>query len=65
MVPPSARSWRSFAIKIGLFWIAKLWICEVGVTRPICHVVERGFLPCLLTFAVMDFLVLPWLRRKR
>ena len=51
MAPPNARSWGSFAIKIGLFWIAKLWICQVDVTRPICHVVERGFLP--------------WLRRKR
>jgi hypothetical protein len=41
-----------------------LWICQVDATRPICHIVERGFLPCLLTFALMDFLLLPWLRQR-
>ena len=45
MLRPSTRSWRNFAIKIALFWFAKLWICQIDVTRPICHIVERGFLP--------------------
>ncbi|UPM51114.1 hypothetical protein MY494_04930 [Synechococcus sp. A10-1-5-1] len=65
MLRPSTRSWRNFAIKIALFWFAKLWICQIDVTRPICHIVERGFLPCLMSFAVMDFLLLPWLRGRR
>ena len=65
MVASSAWTWRSFTIQIGLFWMAKLWICQDDVTRPICHLVEGGFLPCLPTFPVMDFLVLPWLRRNR
>jgi len=26
--------------------------------------VEKGFLPCLISFAVMDFLVIPQLRRR-
>ena len=64
MQRPTARSWRNFAIKIALYWLGKLWICQVDATRPICHIVERGFLPCLLTFALMDFLLLPWLRQR-
>ena len=42
--------------------------CSVGGLRVgprlVCGVVERGFLPCLISFAVMDFAVIPQLRRR-
>ena len=43
--------------------------CSVGGLRVdprrlVCGVVEKGFLPCLISFAVMDFVVIPQLRRR-
>jgi hypothetical protein len=32
--------------------------------RAICAVVGRGFLPCLFSFAVMDWLIIPRMRRR-
>ena len=53
-----------FTIKLILFWLAQEVICEIDSGRRICGLVERGFLPCLISFALMDGLVLPQLRRR-
>ena len=53
----------SFATKVALFWLSELVICELDHDRVICHVVGKGFIPCLCTFAVMDLLVIPRIRR--
>ena len=64
----SAAEWRfalmSFAAKVALFWLLELAVCEWDPDRRVCDVVEKGFLPCLITYAVMDFLVIPSLRRR-
>ena len=54
----------SFAAKVALFWLLELAVCEWDPDRRVCDVVEKGFLPCLITYAVMDFLVIPSLRRR-
>jgi hypothetical protein len=38
-------------------------VCQIDSSRIICKFIGKGFLPCLFGFAIMDFLVLPWLRR--
>lgn len=53
-----------FAIKIAIYWLARLVICEIDTSRWICGVIAKGFVPCLATFAVMDFLVIPLVRTK-
>ena len=55
---------RSFAAKVVLFWLVELLICNLDHKRAICAVVGRGFLPCLLSFAVMDWLIIPRMRRR-
>ena len=64
----SASKWRftltSFAVKVALFWRLELAFCKWAPERQICHLVENGFLPCLITYAVMDFLVIPTSRRR-
>jgi|TARA_B100001287_G_scaffold28325_1_gene20321 hypothetical protein len=63
----SASEWRfaaiSFATKVAMFWLSELVICQLDQERVICDVVGRGFIPCLITFAVMDLLVIPRIRR--
>ena len=54
----------SFAVKAAIFWMPLLVICVLDPRRLVCGFVERGFLPCLISFAVMDFLVIPQLRRR-
>ena len=54
----------SFAVKAAILWIAQLVICVLDPRRLVCGFVEKGFLPCLISFAVMDFLVIPQLRRR-
>ena len=58
-----------FAIKIAIYWIAKLVICQLDPSRLICSVIAKGFVPCLATFALTDFVVIPqlraYLRRRR
>ena len=54
----------SFVIQLALFWFAELVICELDSNRSICHLIGRGFLPCLISFAVMDIVVVPHLRRR-
>ena len=55
---------RSFAAKVVLFWFVELLICNLDHKRTICAVVGRGFLPCLLSFALMDWLIIPRMRRR-
>ena len=54
----------SFAVKVAIFWLAQLGICVLDPRRLVCGVVEKGFVPCLISFAVMDFVVIPQLRRR-
>ena len=65
----SASEWRfaltSFAAKVGLFWLSELVICQWDQERWVCNVVGKGFIPCLITFALMDLLVIPQIRRLR
>ena len=50
-------------IKIAIYWLAELVIYKINHSRFICSVIAKGFWPCLATFALMDFLVLPKLRQ--
>ena len=65
----SASEWRfaltSFAVKVVLFWLSELVICQWDQERWVCNVVGKGFMPCLITFALMDLLVIPQIRRLR
>ena len=54
----------SFAIKVAIFWIAQLVVCVLDPRLLVCGFVEKGFLPCIISFAVMGFLVIPQLRRR-
>jgi len=54
----------SFAVKVAIFWTAQLMVCVLDPRRLVCGFVEKGFVPCLLSFAVMDFLVIPQVRRR-
>jgi len=54
----------SFAVKVAVFWAAHLVVCVLDPRRLVCGVVERGFLPCLISFAVMDFVLIPRPRRR-
>ena len=54
----------SFAVRAAIFWIAQLVVCVLDLRRLVCGFVEKGFLPYLISFAVMDFLVIPQLRRR-
>ncbi|WP_255446249.1 hypothetical protein [Synechococcus sp. RS9902] len=49
---------------MAIFWAAQLGVCVLDPRRLVCGVVERGFQPCLISFAVMDFVVIPQLRRR-
>ena len=55
---------RSFTAKVVLFWLTELLICKLDQERVICTVVGKGFFPCLLSFAVMDVLIIPRIRRR-
>ena len=53
-----------FTLKLMLFLLAQGVIREIDAGRRICGLVERGFFPCLISFALMDGVVLPQLRRR-
>ena len=55
---------RSFGVKVVLFWLFELLICNLDHERVFCDVVGKGFVPCLLSFAVMDLVLIPRLRRR-
>ena len=50
--------------KIALYWLAELVICRIDSSRTICTVIGKGFWPCLATFTVMDFVLVPALGRR-
>ena len=54
----------SFAVKAAIFWIAQLVVCVLDPRRLARGFVEKGFLPCPISFGVMDFLVIAQLRRR-
>ena len=53
---------NSFLIKIGIYWIAELFVCQLDGSRLICKLIGKGFLACVVSFAIMDFIVLPQIR---
>ena len=55
-------SFKSFLIKIAIYWFAELTICQLDRSRLICKFIGKGFLPCVVGFVVMDFIVLPQIR---
>ena len=55
---------QSFITKTGLFWLFELLICNLDQERAFCAVVGRGSIPCVLSFAVMDLVVIPRPRRR-
>lgn len=55
---------NSFGAKVVLFWLFELLICNLDQERAFCAVVGKGFVPCLLSFALMDLLVIPRVRRR-
>ena len=55
----------SFATKVALFILSELVICQLDPERWACSVVSKGFIPCLITFALMDLLMIPRIRRLR
>ena len=55
---------KSFGVKVVLSWLFELLICNLDQERVFCGVVGKGFVPCLLSFAVMDLLVIPRVRRR-
>ena len=54
----------SFGAKVVLFWLFELLICNLDQERAFCAVVGRGSIPCVLSFAVMDLVVIPRPRRR-
>ena len=50
---------ESLAVKMLLFCVIEFLICQFDDSRIACRLVERGFLPSFVVFALMDFLVIP------
>ena len=55
---------KSLAVKMLLFCVIEFLICQFDDSRIACRLVERGFLPSFIVFGLMDFLVIPRLRRR-
>ena len=55
---------KSFVVKLLLFFVIEFLVCQFDHSRAACRLVERGLFPSLAVFAVMDFLVIPRLRRR-
>lgn len=51
-------SLKSFLIKIAINWFAELVVCQLDGSRLICKFIGKGFLPCVVSFAIMNFVVL-------
>ena len=49
---------KSFLIKIVIYWFAELVVCQLDGSRLICKFIGKGFLPCVVSFAIIDFVVL-------
>ena len=39
----------SFAAKVAFIWLLELAFCEWDPERRVCDLVEKDFLPCLMT----------------
>ena len=65
----SASEWRfalrSFTAEVVLFWLSELVICQWDQERWVCNIAAKGFIPCLITFALIDLLVIPQIRHLR
>ena len=55
-------SFKGFLINILMYWFAELFVCQLDRSRFICRFIGKGFLPCVVSFAIMDFIVLPQIR---
>ena len=55
-------SFKGFLIKIAIYWFAELIVCQLDGSRLICKIIGKGFLPCVVSFAIMDFIILPQIR---
>jgi len=55
-------SFKGFLIKIAIYWFAELIVCQLDGSRLICKFIGKGFLPCVVSFAIMDFIILPQIR---
>ena len=45
-----------------IYWFAELVVCQLDGSRLICKFIGKGFLPCVVSFAIMDFVILPQIR---
>ena len=50
---------KSFLIKIAIDWFVELAVYQLDGSRLICKFIGKSFLPCVVSFAIMDFVVLP------
>ena len=55
---------KGLAVQMLLFCVIEFLICQFDDSRIDCRLVERGFLPSFVVFALMDFLVISRLRRR-
>ena len=55
---------KSLAVTMLLFCVIEFLTCQFDDSRIACRLVEHGFLPSFVVFALMDFLVIPRLRRR-
>jgi hypothetical protein len=55
---------KRFVVKMLLFCVIEFLICQFDDSRIACRLVERGFLPSFIVLGLMDFLVIPRLRRR-
>jgi len=53
----------SFAVKVLIYLVAENIICHLDHQRIVCRLIGKGFMPCLFSFAIMDVLVIPQIRR--
>jgi len=53
----------SFTVKVLIYLVAENIICHLDQQRIVCRLIGKGFMPCLFSFAIMDVLVLPQIRR--
>ena len=53
----------SFTVKVLIYLVAENIICHLDHQRIVCRLIGKGFMPCLFSFAIMDVLVIPQIRR--
>ena len=55
---------KGFVLKVILFFVIEFLVCQFDDSCAACLLVERGFVPFFAVYAVLDLLVIPWLRRR-